>query len=76
MGDTAAARKSYQDFLSLWEDADPDIPVYGQAKAEHAKLRYAVPRSVAESRSPIRYSFFHLRPGHPSSDRGGSNESS
>ena len=39
MGDTAAARKSYQDFLALWKDADPDIPIYKQAKAEYAGLR-------------------------------------
>ena len=39
MGDKAAARKSYQDFLSLWKDADPDIPIYQQAKAEYARLR-------------------------------------
>jgi serine/threonine protein kinase len=38
MGDVAAARKSYEDFLSLWKDADPDIPIYQQAKAEYAKL--------------------------------------
>ena len=39
MGDKDAARKSYQDFLALWKDADPDIPIYKQAKAEYAKLR-------------------------------------
>jgi eukaryotic-like serine/threonine-protein kinase len=38
-GDTAKARIAYQDFLSLWEDADPDIPILKQAKAEYAKLR-------------------------------------
>ncbi len=38
MGDKEAARKSYQDFLTLWKDADPDIPIYKQAKAEYAKL--------------------------------------
>jgi len=38
MGDEAAARKSYEDFLTLWKDADPDIPIYQQAKAEYAKL--------------------------------------
>jgi tetratricopeptide (TPR) repeat protein len=38
MGDKAAARKAYQDFLSIWKDADPDIPIYRQAKAEYAKL--------------------------------------
>jgi len=38
MGDEAAARKSYETFLILWKDADPDIPIYQQAKAEYAKL--------------------------------------
>jgi tetratricopeptide (TPR) repeat protein len=39
MGDNTAARKSYQDFLTLWKDADPDIPIYKQAKAEYTKLK-------------------------------------
>jgi serine/threonine protein kinase/tetratricopeptide (TPR) repeat protein len=39
MGNKAAARRSYQDFLALWKDADPDIPIYQQAKAEYAKLQ-------------------------------------
>ncbi|HEX8881589.1 MAG TPA: tetratricopeptide repeat protein, partial [Candidatus Acidoferrum sp.] len=38
-GDTAKARSAYNDFLTLWKDADPDIPVLKQAKAEYAKLR-------------------------------------
>ena len=38
MGDNASARKSYEEFLTIWKDADPDIPVYRQAKAEYAKL--------------------------------------
>jgi tetratricopeptide (TPR) repeat protein len=38
-GDTAKARASYQDFLTLWNDADPDIPILIQAKSEYAKLR-------------------------------------
>jgi tetratricopeptide (TPR) repeat protein len=38
-GDTAKARTAYQDFLTLWKDADPDIPVFKQAKAEFAKLQ-------------------------------------
>jgi eukaryotic-like serine/threonine-protein kinase len=38
-GDKAAARKSYQNFLTLWKDADPDIPIYQQAKAEYARLQ-------------------------------------
>jgi tetratricopeptide (TPR) repeat protein len=39
MGDKDAARRSYQDFLTLWKDADRDIPIYQQAKAEYAKVR-------------------------------------
>jgi hypothetical protein len=39
MGDEAAARKSYEDFLILWKDADPDIPIYQQARAEYVELR-------------------------------------
>ena len=38
-GDAAKARGAYQDFLALWKDADPDIPILKQAKAEYAKLR-------------------------------------
>jgi DNA-binding winged helix-turn-helix (wHTH) protein/Flp pilus assembly protein TadD len=39
MGDEVARRKSYETFLDLWKDADPDIPIYQQAKTEYAKLR-------------------------------------
>ena len=39
IGDNASARKSYEEFLNIWKDADPDIPVYRQAKAEYAELR-------------------------------------
>jgi serine/threonine protein kinase/tetratricopeptide (TPR) repeat protein len=38
-GDTAKARAAYQDFLTLWKDADPDLPILQQAKAEYAKLK-------------------------------------
>jgi tetratricopeptide (TPR) repeat protein len=38
-GDSARARTAYQDFLTLWKDADPDIPILKQAKAEYAKLQ-------------------------------------
>ena len=38
-GDTAKAKVAYQDFLTLWKDADPDIPIFIAAKAEHAKLQ-------------------------------------
>jgi eukaryotic-like serine/threonine-protein kinase len=36
-GDTAKARAAYQGFLTLWKDADPDIPILRQAKSEYAK---------------------------------------
>jgi len=39
MGDAAATRKSYETFLDLWKNADPDVPIYQQAKAEYARLR-------------------------------------
>ncbi len=35
----AKARASYQDFLAIWKDADPDIPILKEAKAEYAKLQ-------------------------------------
>ncbi len=38
-GDTAKARAAYNDFLTLWKDADADIPILIAAKAEHAKLK-------------------------------------
>jgi predicted Zn-dependent protease len=38
-GDTPKARVAYNDFLTLWKDADPDIPILKQAKAEYAKLQ-------------------------------------
>jgi tetratricopeptide (TPR) repeat protein len=37
-GDANRARSVYQDFFALWKDADPDIPILKQAKAEYAKL--------------------------------------
>jgi DNA-binding winged helix-turn-helix (wHTH) protein len=38
-GDTAKSRAAYQDFLTLWKDADLDIPILREAKAEYAKLQ-------------------------------------
>jgi len=38
-GDTAKAKTAYQDFLTLWKDADPDIPILKEAKAEYQKLQ-------------------------------------
>jgi serine/threonine protein kinase/tetratricopeptide (TPR) repeat protein len=39
MGDPARARTAYQDFFTLWKDADPDIPILKEAKAEYEKLK-------------------------------------
>ena len=39
LGDKTGAREAYQDFLALWKNADPDIPILKQAQAEYAKLR-------------------------------------
>ncbi|HZW94685.1 MAG TPA: protein kinase [Candidatus Eremiobacteraceae bacterium] len=38
-GNVAGAKTAYQDFLTLWKDADPDIPILKQAKAEYAELQ-------------------------------------
>ncbi|MGA8101132.1 MAG: hypothetical protein WB869_03190 [Candidatus Acidiferrales bacterium] len=38
-GDSAKALTAYQDFLALWKDADPDIPILIAAKSEYAKLK-------------------------------------
>jgi eukaryotic-like serine/threonine-protein kinase len=38
-GNTAAAKSAYQDFFAAWKDADPDVPVLKQAKAEYEKLK-------------------------------------
>ena len=37
--DAARALAAYKDFLTLWKDADPDIPTLKEAKAEYAKLQ-------------------------------------
>lgn len=38
MNNDLAAKQSYKEFLALWKDADPDIPILQQAKAEYARL--------------------------------------
>ncbi len=38
-GNTSKAKVAYQDFLTLWKDSDPDIPILNQAKTEYAKLQ-------------------------------------
>ena len=37
-GDKNKAKVAYQDFLTLWKGADPDIPILKQARSEYAKL--------------------------------------
>ncbi len=37
-GDKIKAKSAYQDFLTLWKDADPDIPIFREAKQEYARL--------------------------------------
>jgi hypothetical protein len=39
MGETAKAKAAYQDFLTLWKDADPDVPILIAAKLEFANLK-------------------------------------
>jgi hypothetical protein len=38
-GDSTKAKTAYQDFFALWKNADPDVPLLNQAKAEYAKLQ-------------------------------------
>ena len=38
-GDKTKAKTAYQDFLTLWKDADPDIPILKETRAEYAKLQ-------------------------------------
>jgi tetratricopeptide (TPR) repeat protein len=46
-GATEKSRKAYKDFMELWKDADPDIPILQEAKAEYAKLLETVPSAPA-----------------------------
>jgi predicted Zn-dependent protease len=39
LGDQTRSRLAYQDFLALWKDADPDVPLLKQAKDEYAKVQ-------------------------------------
>jgi hypothetical protein len=38
-GDTDKAKGAYRDFLTLWKDADPEIRILQEAKAEYAKMQ-------------------------------------
>ncbi len=48
-GDKVKAKSAYHDFLTLWKDADPDIPILKQAKADYANLKPAVASPVRAS---------------------------
>ena len=50
LGDAAGARKAYEDFLTLWKDADPDIPDLVSAKKEYAGLNEASRRKSSPRR--------------------------
>jgi tetratricopeptide (TPR) repeat protein len=54
LGDNTKARTAYEDFFALWKDADPDIPILKQAKAEYAKrvLSDAMSRRVRVPLAP------------------------
>ena len=47
-GDRAKARRAYQDFLGLWKDADPDIPILKEARNEYARLKQSTGGNIHE----------------------------
>jgi eukaryotic-like serine/threonine-protein kinase len=49
-GDREDSRKAYEDFFTTWKDADPDIPILRQAKAEYKKLTATTSTAVSASR--------------------------
>jgi hypothetical protein len=49
-GDKSKARAAYQDFLTLWKDADREIPILTEAKAEYARLKQATDTAVEAHR--------------------------
>jgi hypothetical protein len=46
-GDKTKAKAAYHDFLTLWKDADPDIPILEQAEAEYIRLSGLLPHDVS-----------------------------
>jgi len=70
MGNKEAAQSSYQEFLTLWQDADPDLPVYREAKAEYAKLQRGSVAAVASlRRQPAELKFNRLTRHQDSASR-------
>ena len=60
--DGFGALAAYKDFLDLWKEADPDIPILKDAKAEYAKLRLAdANRTVRRSGTLAALPFQHLQ---------------
>jgi len=64
-GDTTHARAAYQDFLTLWKDADPDIPILKQAKAEYAKIAVVLCQTILMTSSRDIRASCHLECRHP-----------
>jgi eukaryotic-like serine/threonine-protein kinase len=55
VGDPTKAKSAYQDFLTLWKDADADLPILKQAKAEYAKLQSGTPSQQVLKNGEIAY---------------------
>jgi tetratricopeptide (TPR) repeat protein len=49
LGEREKSRKAYEDFFATWKDADPDIPILRQAKAEYRKLGATASAPASES---------------------------
>jgi eukaryotic-like serine/threonine-protein kinase len=52
-GERENSRKAYDDFFTTWKDADPDIPILKQARAEYKKLAATTPASASRKGSPV-----------------------
>jgi hypothetical protein len=53
-GDEAEARSAYRHFLGIWADADPDIAIFRQAKAEYARLPLSTSECIVQRIPPRR----------------------
>jgi hypothetical protein len=51
-GDSARAKAAYQDFLALWKDADPDIPILKQAKGGVREVAVTTPQGIGVAIRP------------------------
>jgi hypothetical protein len=57
-GDRENSGKAYDDFFTMWKDADRDIPILRQAKAEYKKLAATAPAAASPSAKSNSPSFF------------------